>query len=322
MDAKSLLFRMLLKRILKRTVIVALLGWAAFAWATGRIAPGEGIARVYSTITDKARHKSKSGPEGQDTAAVRAAAQTRVAGIDPAAKPAAGAQPKGAYGVNDVLCLAHAIYYEARGEPRDTQIGVAQVALNRVTSMPGQKSICRIVYLGLGRPMGCLFAQTCRHLGTIPDDETRWRSSVELAQDVAAGTTSLPIYAQATHFNSSSLRPSWVSSVYKLQRVGRFTFYSSQPVDVAEGAPTATAGKPRTERGQKSAALSGEESAASAAAAAVAARRKAANLPRAASSGAAARAERPDTPSRPERSEPPARSKAEPARSPFGDTFN
>lgn len=314
MDAKSLLFRMLLKRVLKRTAMAAVLAWLGFAWATGRIEPMAGLARVWTVVSEKLHHKSQPTialMETPEAAASRASALARASGVDPAGgAAAAGAHAKGGYGSNDLLCLAHAIYYEARGEPRDTQIGVAQVALNRVAAMPGQKSICRIVYLGLGRPMGCLFAQTCRNLGTIPDDETRWRAAIELARDVAAGRGTLPIYAQATHFNGSSLRPSWVSGVYKLHRAGRFTFYASQPVEADAAAVSADAGR-RPEAIARPAVAPGSDEAAG-----LAARRKAANLPRAAAAektGVAARAE----PAAGVRG-----SRSELSRSPFGDTFN
>lgn len=321
MDAKSLLFRMLLKRVLKRTALGAAVAWAVFAWATGKIDPAGGMAKVYSVVAEKVGRKGGSTFEPapqQDVAATRAAATVKAAGIAPGSKPGA----VGGYSANDVLCLAHAVYYEARNDSRELQIAVAQVALNRALSTTGQKSICRIIYLGLGRPMGCLFSQTCRNLGTIPDDESRWKASIEVAQDVAAGKAQLPAYEFATHFNSSAIRPSWVSTVYKLRTQGRFTFYSTRPVEDPADVAAATAGTGRAGK-----ALPEEN-------AAVAARRKAANLPRSVSLpkpsalGATAatplpqRAERAERAERTERAEPPARSRAEPKRSPFGDTFN
>lgn len=311
MDAKSLLFRMLLRRILARTALACVLAWFAFAWATGRIAPVAGLTRVYAVIVDKMGQRKAALPvsavDRQEDAAVRAAAAVKNAGLQSdEGKSGAGVGAKSSFSAADVLCLAHAVYYEARNEPRDTQIGVAQVALNRVAAMPGKKSICRIVYLGLGRPMGCLFAQTCRHLGTIPDDEAKWRAAVDLAQDVTSGKVSLSLYEKATHFNASSLRPSWVSSVYKLHRAGRFSFYSSARPNAVEGDEVEASLASDQPDQLRSSAGSGE--------AALAARRRAVNLPRALSAAGTPRSEHPAPQARSARQDPP--------RSPFGDTFN
>lgn len=318
MDAKSLLFRMLLQRVLKRTAIGMLVALFAYAWASGRISPIAGLANVYAVVSAKIGHKRAETvaiAEPIDSA-TRAHAMIKAAGIEPGKAGIASPQAKGAFGTNDLLCLAHAIYYEARNEPRDVQVGVAQVALNRVTTMSGQKSLCRVIYLGLGRPMGCLFAQTCRHLGTIPDDEAKWRSSIELAQDMASGSAVQPQFRQATHFNAGSMRPSWVSSVYKLAKVGRYTFYSThQPGeegnDVVQGvAPGAL------KHAAEKAAVGAHDTAAATVRAptdadgALASRRKAANLPRVAARPAP----------RPERAE--SHKPVERERSPFGGTFD
>ena len=325
---------MLLKRLLKRAVVVAALLWGAFAWYTGRIDPAAGTARVYSVVAEKlGRNKTKASAEvlPQDAAAARALATAKAAGLEPGKKPVVdGLVAKGAHSANDVLCLAHAVYYEAGKESRDIQTAVAQVAINRTSAIPGVKTICRIVYLGLGRPMGCMFAATCRNLGTIPDDEARWRAALEVAQDVAAGKGLLPQYEQATHFNASQIRPRWVSSVYQIgDKTGRFTFYSQSPVELPVEASAAGASPLK----RAAAALAADENNA------VAARRKAANLPRLArqaspgamglgastggagpSGGAAASGSSAASRSEP-RAKPEPRAAA-PQRSPFGDGFN
>lgn len=45
----------------------------------------------------------------------------------------------------EVRCLTHNIYFEARGEPEDGQIAVALVTLNRVESNKFPKTICEVV---------------------------------------------------------------------------------------------------------------------------------------------------------------------------------
>lgn len=44
-----------------------------------------------------------------------------------------------------VLCLSSVIYWEARGEPLQGQIAVAQVVLNRVKSKQYPNTVCKVV---------------------------------------------------------------------------------------------------------------------------------------------------------------------------------
>jgi spore germination cell wall hydrolase CwlJ-like protein len=46
----------------------------------------------------------------------------------------------------EVNCLAKAIYFEARGEPKEGMVEVANVVLNRVKSGKFPSSICGVVY--------------------------------------------------------------------------------------------------------------------------------------------------------------------------------
>lgn len=217
MDAKSLLLRMHIRRILRRLVGVTAIMTVVFAWATGRIDPFGGIARTYAFV------KEKGGGKKQAVAAV--------------ADQGAGGHTGTAGGKldNQTLCLAHAVYFDAGNDPRDVQVAVAQVVLNRAVTPKGttdMRALCRVVYRGLGRPLGCLFRNTCQNIGTLPDDETRWTKAVEVAKDVASGRAQLPALIQhASHFHGVGPRPAWTSTVYRLTRVGRMVFYSPKPIE-------------------------------------------------------------------------------------------
>lgn len=45
-----------------------------------------------------------------------------------------------------MMCLALNIYHEARGEPLDGRVAVAQVTMNRVKSKRYPNTICEVVY--------------------------------------------------------------------------------------------------------------------------------------------------------------------------------
>src|SRR5687768_16476229 len=64
--------------------------------------------------------------------------------------------------VRSLLCLAEAVYYEARSESEDGQRAVAQVVLNRVRHPAWPGSVCGVVYQGpLRAGRGCQFTFTC-----------------------------------------------------------------------------------------------------------------------------------------------------------------
>lgn len=45
-----------------------------------------------------------------------------------------------------MICLALNVYHEARGEPLDGQVAVAQVTMNRVASKRYPNTVCEVVY--------------------------------------------------------------------------------------------------------------------------------------------------------------------------------
>ena len=92
--------------------------------------------------------------------------------------------------------------------------------------------------------MGCLFRNTCRNLGVIPDDETAWKNVMQVAQ---VATQRRPAsddpqeFAAATHFHPAAVRPAWARSVYRLTQKGKFVFYSSEPVEGVEASAAGVA---------------------------------------------------------------------------------
>ena len=54
--------------------------------------------------------------------------------------------PASARSDSELKCLATAIYFEARGEPEEGQIAVAQVVLNRLKNPAYPNTICGVVY--------------------------------------------------------------------------------------------------------------------------------------------------------------------------------
>lgn len=119
-------------------------------------------------------------------------------------------------------CLTEAIYFEARGESLDGQIGVAEVILNRVDSALYPRTVCGVVrQRGSG---GCQFSYICDGR----TDRMREREPADLAGRIArAMLDGAPrvLTEGATHFHTRSVRPGWSKRYAHTTTIGAHVFY-------------------------------------------------------------------------------------------------
>ena len=121
----------------------------------------------------------------------------------------------------EATCLAEAVYYEARNEPINGQIAVAQVVLNRRQSPKHPQTLCAIVYQRKGNI--CQFSWACNpRLLSKPKDPLQWA----IAQQVAAfALKGLPDKAKgATHFHAAYVKPNW-RHLQRTGQIGKHVFY-------------------------------------------------------------------------------------------------
>jgi spore germination cell wall hydrolase CwlJ-like protein len=136
-------------------------------------------------------------------------------------------------GATPLECLTQAVYYEARGEPHEGQVGVAQVVMNRVNSGRYPASVCAVVFQGAGRP-GCQFSFACegnRQGGPVnPASWARSQAVAQevLAQQVLAGASRSPTAPSgADHFHADYVQPKWSGQMQRLAQIGRHIFFNS-----------------------------------------------------------------------------------------------
>ena len=118
----------------------------------------------------------------------------------------------------ELLCLAKNIYYEARGEPLQGKIAVAQVTLNRVTHRTQfEASICGVVYAKHQ------FSWTMeRHREPRGD---QWLEAQALAKLVVQGAAYLPKF-KALYFHNLTVNPRWNKTKELVARIGNHIFYA------------------------------------------------------------------------------------------------
>lgn len=106
-------------------------------------------------------------------------------------------------------CLAGAVYFEAKGEPLDGQLAVAQVIINRAKSGRFPGSICGVVF----QPSQFSFVRG-GGFPPIARGSQNWRSAVAIAK-IAQNDMWDSSADDALYFHARRVSPGW-----KLRRIG------------------------------------------------------------------------------------------------------
>ena len=122
-------------------------------------------------------------------------------------------------------CLAEAIYFEARGEPREGQYAVAQVVMNRTRSGHYPADVCGVVYQNQHRRDACQFSFACDRIPDRVGNRFAWNVATAIARDVTRGGAWLPEVGDSTHYHATYVRPYWLRDMIKEDRIGRHVFY-------------------------------------------------------------------------------------------------
>ncbi len=122
-------------------------------------------------------------------------------------------------------CLAEAIYFEARGEPREGQYAVAQVVMNRARSGYYPADVCGVVYQNKHRRDACQFSFACDRIPDRVTNRHAWNVASAIAKDVMLGGAWLPDVGDATHYHATYVRPYWIRDMVKEDKIGRHIFY-------------------------------------------------------------------------------------------------
>lgn len=116
----------------------------------------------------------------------------------------------------DIQCLAVNLYHEARGEPREGQVAVAEVTMNRVASSRFPDSVCEVVH------QEAAFSWTMGDTST-PSGQA-WQRSREIAASVYDGEHA-PVVPNALHYHARGIEPDWARAHPPIRTIGRHIFY-------------------------------------------------------------------------------------------------
>lgn len=134
----------------------------------------------------------------------------------------------------EILCLAQAIYHEARGEPDSGQWAVASVILNRVESRSYPDTVCGVVFQNAHLFNRCQFSFACNgrpvdwREGNLIDRESWVQSNIMALiayRKFLDGQRHEEGLTTAMHFHTRSVSPSWASAYTQVAAIGNHVFY-------------------------------------------------------------------------------------------------
>ncbi|WP_339640506.1 cell wall hydrolase [Jannaschia helgolandensis] len=125
-------------------------------------------------------------------------------------------------------CLTEAIYFEARGEPLDGQVAVAEVVLNRVDSKRYPDTVCDVVNQGTGKLNACQFSYTCDGIPERVTEPKAWDKAGRVARRLIDGAPRL-LTRNATLYHADYVDPYWAAAYPRTVKVGRHIFHRQGP---------------------------------------------------------------------------------------------
>lgn len=124
-----------------------------------------------------------------------------------------------------VLCLATAVFFEARNEPIEGQMLVAETVMNRVEHPAYPNNVCEVVF------QRKQFSFT--HDGksdniykykSKPDSDAR-KTAIAVAKKIVQSRREYP---EVTHYHATYVDPYWANDMFKVTQVGQHIFYTME----------------------------------------------------------------------------------------------
>jgi len=123
-------------------------------------------------------------------------------------------------------CLAKNIYHEAKGEPFEGKVAVAQVTLNRAASGQFPSDICKVVYQKnvIYEKVLCQFSWYCDQATVAkPKNTAAYKECQIVARQVLLEEFRLPSLNKALYFHATHINPGWKKE--KVATIGGHVFY-------------------------------------------------------------------------------------------------
>lgn len=118
------------------------------------------------------------------------------------------------------LCLAKAIYFEARGETLEGQLAVAEVVLNRARSGRFASSVCGVVT----QPAQFSFIRAGK-FPAVNESSDCWKKALAIAE-VASKHIATSLAPNVLWYHATYVAPAWGRQKTRAAQIGTHIFYS------------------------------------------------------------------------------------------------
>jgi len=129
------------------------------------------------------------------------------------------------------LCLAQAIYHEARGESQEGQLAVANVIINRAMSKRYPSTICGVVFQNADKGrFKCQFTFACDGRSDMGSERAAWNRSVKLAErafyEFQRGERPGVVPNSVLFYHTTAVSPRWANTFQRVAAIGSHIFYA------------------------------------------------------------------------------------------------
>ena len=129
-------------------------------------------------------------------------------------------------GAAELDCSALAVYWEARGEGKESQHAIAHVILSRVADEGFPNTICGVVEQSREFPAGsCQLSWWCDGRRDEPREREAWDRAKRIARDALLQPEDDPTRG-ALYYHTKSVKPEWRRDHGVVAQVGRHLFYA------------------------------------------------------------------------------------------------
>ena len=119
-----------------------------------------------------------------------------------------------------LTCLALNVYHEARSEPINGQLAVAEVTLNRVASSRYPDTVCDVVWDDKQ------FSWTHDGKSDKPKEPRAWEQSQAIAHIALEGLLREPVLPSTVlHYHADWVTPYWARGQQPVAKIGSHIFY-------------------------------------------------------------------------------------------------
>lgn len=127
---------------------------------------------------------------------------------------------------DSLLCLAHLIYFEGRGEPLEGQNAIAHVVLNRVASPAFPDNVCDVVHHARKRGVWQFsYIKDRPYMNLATDAErTSYATALVVAEEALAGRSTDPTKGATHYYNPHKVSPPWADKLAFHTEIGNHRF--------------------------------------------------------------------------------------------------